>query len=301
MDSTPRLGRDTARAAPTRAPVTAPDLRGVKSFRVLGPLVTHLQAVGTERERAGHRQLCDDQDATLLLDFFSPLVTSLRGLQQATTLAPGQDRFGVRPTALGALSEAAQVCAAAVRQGVMAAWGRRLGPPAVATARAALHALSAVEGRRWPALPKRAWAVWPDAQHRAAKRPVACEVLRQLPVGGTVTAGPASARAEWRRLVPPGGFDVVDRGAADDARVQEWHERPCHGLARVPSTAADAVHDERPVSAAAPAAGGPRDGLSRRRATPHHPASAATLPGGAGGLGHDPCGGDPRPAGVGDP
>ena len=87
-----------------------------------------------------------------------------------------------------------------------------------------------------------------------------------------MTAGPASARAAWRRLVPPGGFDVVDRGAADDARVQEWHERPCHGLARVPSTAADAVHDERPVSAAAPAAGGPRDGLSRHRATPHHPA-----------------------------
>ena len=62
---------------------------------------------------------------------------------------------------------------------------------------------------------------------------MACEVLRQLPVGGAVTAGPASARAEWRGLVPPGGFDVVDQGAAGDARVQEWHERPCHGLARV--------------------------------------------------------------------
>ena len=143
MDSTPRLGRDTARAAPTRAPCDTPDLRGVKSFRVLGPLVTHLQAVGTERERAGHRQLCDDQDATLLpVDFFSPLVTSLRGLQQATTLAKVQARSGVRPTALGALSEAAQVCAAAFFFGAAGS-----GPPAVATARAALHALTAVEGR----------------------------------------------------------------------------------------------------------------------------------------------------------
>ena len=114
MDSTHLLGRDTAMAAPTRAPVTAPDLRGFKYFRWLGPLVTHLHAAGTARDRAGHRQLFDDQDVTLLLRyFFSPSVTSRRGLQQATTLAQVQDRFGVRPTSLGALSEAAQVFEAA--------------------------------------------------------------------------------------------------------------------------------------------------------------------------------------------
>jgi hypothetical protein len=85
-------------------------------------------------------------------------VTSLRGVPQATTWAPVHARCGLRPTALGTLSDAAQVCDAARRQEVMAAWGRRLPPPAVATARAALQALTAVDGSLVPALPKRAWA-----------------------------------------------------------------------------------------------------------------------------------------------
>ena len=96
-------------AAPKRAPVTAHDSQGFKYFRLLGPLLTQLHAAGTERDRAGNRQLCYDQYATvLLLYFFSPIVTSLRGLQQGTTLAKVQARFWVRPTSLGALSEAAQ-------------------------------------------------------------------------------------------------------------------------------------------------------------------------------------------------
>jgi hypothetical protein len=258
-------------AAPKRAPVTAPDLRGFKYFRLLGPLVTHLHAVGTERDRAGNRQLFYDQYATLLLlYFFSPIVTSLRGLQQATTLAKVQDRFGVRPTSLGALSEAAQVFEAALLQGVIAALGRRIVPPAVATERAALQALTAVDGSLLPALPKMAWALWQDAQHRAAKMHVAFEVLRQIPVGVAVTAGQASERAEWRRLVQPGGFYVVDRGYADYALFQELHELPCHFLARVQYNAAYEVHEERPVSAAAQAAGVQRDCLIRRLGTPHH-------------------------------
>jgi hypothetical protein len=60
-----------------------------------------------------------------------------------------------------------------------------------------------------------AWALWQDDQHRAAKRPGAFAVLRQGPVDVTVTAGNGSERAEWRRLVQPGGFYVVDRGSVD--------------------------------------------------------------------------------------
>jgi hypothetical protein len=58
-------------------------LQGFKYFRVLGPLFAHLHTVGTERDRAGNRQLFSDQYASvLLLDFFNPVVTSVRGLQQ---------------------------------------------------------------------------------------------------------------------------------------------------------------------------------------------------------------------------
>ena len=82
-------------------PVLTQNLQGLQYFRLLGPLFDHLHAVGTVRDRAGNRQLFYDQYATLLLlYFFNPTVTSLRGLQQLTTLAQMQAQFGIRRTSL---------------------------------------------------------------------------------------------------------------------------------------------------------------------------------------------------------
>ena len=194
------------------APVTAQDLQGFQYFRLLGPLFDHLHTAGTERDRAGNRQLFYDQYATLLLlYFFNPTVTSLRGLQQTTTLAQVQARFGIRRTALGALSAAASVFDAALLHAVLTALGAQLQPSLSGAAQAALAALTAVDGSLLPALPRMVWAVWQDDQHRAAKMHVAFAVLRHGPVDVTVTAGNASERAELRRLVQPGGFYVFDR------------------------------------------------------------------------------------------
>jgi Transposase DDE domain len=271
MGGTPLVGRDTAMAAPTRVPVTGQDLHGFTDRRLLGPRWAPLHAAGPARDRAGNRPWFYDQDATVRLWYFlSPLLIRRRGLQPAPTWAKGQGRFGIRPPALGALREAAPGCAAALRHAVIEALGRRLPPPAVATERAALQARTAVDGRLLPARPKLAWALGQGAQHRAAKMPGAFAGRRQIPVGVTVTAGQASERAAWRRLVPPGGLDVVDRGSADDERFQAWHDLPCRFLARVPDHAADEVHDERPGAAAAQAAGVRRDGLIRRLGTAHH-------------------------------
>lgn len=256
---------------PNKAPIATRDLQGCKYFRLLGPLLAQLHGTGTERDRAGNRRLFYDQYATLLLlSFFNPIVTSLRGRQQTTTLAAMRQRFGVRPTSLGARSEAAQVFDATLLAAIIREVGHRIPPPAVATERVALQALTAVDGSLLPALPQMTWALWQDAQHRAAKMHGAFEVLRQIPVGVTVTAGQASERAEWRRLVQPGGFYVVDRGYADYTLFQELHDLPCYFLARVQYNAAYEVHVERPVSAAAQAAGVRRDCLIRRLGTAHH-------------------------------
>jgi hypothetical protein len=111
-------------AASPHVPVTEYDLQGFKYFRLLGPLFAHWHAAGRERDRAGNRHLFYDQYATLLLwYFFSPTVTSLRGLQQASTLATVQQRLGIRRTALGSLSEAAQGFDASLRHEVIATLG----------------------------------------------------------------------------------------------------------------------------------------------------------------------------------
>src|SRR5438093_13449096 len=203
-------------AAPPSPTITEETLQGFKYFRILGPLFTRLHTVGAERDRAGNRQLFYDQYATLLLlYFFNPTVTSLRGLQQMTTFAHVQAQFGIRRTSLGALSEAASVFDAALLHGVLTALGAQLQPHLSGAEQAALASLTAVDGSLLPALPRMLWAVWQDDQHRAAKMHVAFAVLRHGPVDVTVTAGNASERAELRRLVQPGGFYVFDRGYID--------------------------------------------------------------------------------------
>jgi len=238
---------------------------------VLGPLFDHLHTAGTARDRAGNRQLFYDQYATLLLlSFFNPTVTSLRGLQQMTTFAHVQARFGIRRTSLGALSEAAAVFDAALLHAILTALGSQLRPPLSGAEQVALASLTAVDGSLLPALPRMLWAVWQDDQHRAAKMHVAFAVLHHGPVDVTVTAGNASERAELRRLVQPGGFYVFDRGSIAYDLFQELHDLPCSFLGRMKSNAAYEVQEEPPVSAAARAAGVERDAVLRRLGTAHH-------------------------------
>ena len=168
-------------------------LQGFKYFRLLGPLFDHLHLAATERDRAGNRQLFYDQYASLLLlYFFNPTVTSLRGLQQLTTFAHVQAHFGIRRTSLCALSEAASVFDAALLHDVLTALGAQLQPHLSGAEQAALASLTAVDGSLLPALPRMLWAVWQDDQHRAAKMHVAFAVLCHGPVDVTLTAGNAS-------------------------------------------------------------------------------------------------------------
>ena len=225
--------------APLSPSMTAEPRQGCTSVRVLQPLLAPLRTVGTERERAGNRPLFYDQEASgRLRDFFHPGGTSLRGLPQTTTLAKGQERLGVHQTSLRALSEAASVFDATLWHEVLPPLGAQRRPHLPLAEPAALAPWTAVDGRLVPALPRMAWALWQADQHRAAKRPGACAVLRQGPVDGTVTAGNGSERAAWRRLGPPGGFDVVARGSADSRVLQARHDLPGRFRCRVQDNAA---------------------------------------------------------------
>ena len=63
------------------------DITGLKYFDQLAPLLERLHTEGCARDRAGNRTLHYDQYCMLLLlFFFNPIVTSLRGVQQASEL-----------------------------------------------------------------------------------------------------------------------------------------------------------------------------------------------------------------------
>src|SRR6266852_8171977 len=126
--------------------VRAKDLRGFKYFEILNPLLERLHAVGTERDRAGNRQLFFDQyGALLLLYFFNPILTSLRGIQQASTLDKVGQQLGVSRTSLGSLSEAARVFDAAALQEIIAELASRIPHGTTPKEHQALKDLTAVE------------------------------------------------------------------------------------------------------------------------------------------------------------
>ena len=73
-----------------REPITEDRLRNFKYFEKILPLLDRLHDAGTARDKAGNRILHYDQYIALqLLFFFNPIVTSMRGLVQASSPAEG--------------------------------------------------------------------------------------------------------------------------------------------------------------------------------------------------------------------
>src|ERR1700691_6117280 len=86
--------------------IRAKDVQGLKYFDQLAPLLQRLHDVGCQRDRAGNRTLhFDNYCMFVLLFLFNPIVTSLRGLQQASQLKNVQKKLGCGRTSLGSLAE----------------------------------------------------------------------------------------------------------------------------------------------------------------------------------------------------
>ena len=254
--------------------IDARKLQGFKYFELIDGLLERLRPVGTERDKAGNRELFFDQYAALmLLYYFNPTVDSLRGLQQFTTLDKVQKLCGVKPTSLGSMSEAARVFNPEALEpiiGELASCAAK-SPTAMPNAKeAALAGLLAVDGSLLKALPRMAWALWQDATHRAAKMHVAFAVFPAVPVRATLTEGNGSERDELRKLIGPGDFAVMDRGYADYSLFRDLDEQDTRFVCRLQENAVYEVGRENPLSAADRAAGVVRDVILKRLGTEKH-------------------------------
>lgn len=86
--------------------IWAADVLGLKYSRELKHFLKRLHQVGTERDSANNRTLHMNQYCTLILIWlFSPVVDSLRGLQQASEFDKVRKKFGIGRASLGSLSE----------------------------------------------------------------------------------------------------------------------------------------------------------------------------------------------------
>ena len=243
----------------TRKPaISAKNIQGLKYFNRLQPLFASLHDIGVDP--SGNRQLHYDHYASLiLLFFFNPTLTSLRGLQQASCLEKVQDKLHCPRTSLGALSAAARAFDADALQRIIGELAHEALPLQSGKEAEILRGLTAVDGSLLPALPKMAWALWLDEQHRAAKLHLHFDVFKGVPCHASVTDGNGNEKKQLRAALQSGRLYVIDRGYAEYQLFQDIHDADSHFIGRIRDNAVYKLVEERPLSDEARKAGVVRD------------------------------------------
>ena len=252
-------------------PIRDKELQGLKYFKLLAPLLNRLHDDATKRDRAGNRRLFYDQYACLLLlYYFNPIVKTLRGIQQASQLDKVRRLFGCDRVSRGSLSEASQVFDPELLQSIIGDIAAQTLPLVHGKEAEALRGLTAVDGSLLPALPKMAWALWKDKQHRAAKMHVHFDVFKGVPTSVSITTGNDSERDQLRASLDSDGFYVIDRGYRDWDFFQEIIDAGASFVGRVQDNTVIHAAEERPLTAAAQAAGVVRDVVIKQTGNERH-------------------------------
>jgi hypothetical protein len=247
------------------------DIEGLDYFDALMPLLTRLRDVGTQRDRAGNRQLFYDQYISLLLlYFFSPTITSLRALQQASTLEAVQKRLGVRATSLGSFSEAARLFDAKILHQILQELAGKAAPIIDGPDAKELLHLTAVDGSIFRAFPRMAWALWKDAKHRGVKLHLHFDVFCGMPTDASITHASGSETGQLQEMLQPGRLYVVDRGYVDHELYRQILEAGSSFIGRIKDNGVYVMESERLLTDADLAAGIVCDEVVQRLGTPHH-------------------------------
>ena len=241
------------------------DLHGFKHFKLLLPVLDSLHDNACQRDRAGNRILHYDQYAALiLLYFFNPIVTSLRGIQQTSELKKVQRILGCPRAALGSLSEAARVFDADLLRGIIGELLDRL-PPIEKNARfdEIKGIIMLVDGTLLPALPRLVEAMWQDDKHKAFKLHTHFELLKGVPTRMDLTDANASERAVLQACLAPDRVYVMDRGYAKFTLFQEILGVGSSLVCRIRDNSVFDVIDTHSLSEEATQAGIVRDAVVR--------------------------------------
>lgn len=205
------------------AKLTEKDITGLKYFDQIAPLLRRLHDDACDRDTAGNRTLHYDQYCMLmLLYFFNPIVTSLRGLQQASELKNVQAKLGCARASLGSLSEATTVFDAERLKDIIGELGQQLQPLALDKRLQNIdHTITLVDGSLIAALPRIMEASFRKAETGSGmikwRLHTHFELLRGVPTRIDVTpdgGGPHDERAMLEATIEADRLYVTDRGYA---------------------------------------------------------------------------------------
>ena len=256
-------------ARPRRRALQPIDIEGLEYFDTLVPLLARLKDIGTQRDRAGNRQLFYDQYVCLLLlYFFSPTITSLRS---AAGFDPGgrSTTIGDSATSLGSLSEAARLFDAKALHQILQELAAKAAP--LVNGPNAPVARSHRRRRQYLcAFPRMAWALWKDSEHRGVKLHLHFDVFCGTPLDASITHASGSETDQLRAMLRPGRLYVIDRGYLDHELYRQIIEADSSFIGRIKDNGSYTTESQCPLTAADRAAGIASDERLKRLGTPHH-------------------------------
>jgi hypothetical protein len=268
------------------------DVRGLKYFDQLAPLLQRLHDVGCKSDRAGNRVLHFDNYCMLVLLFlFNPIVTSLRGLQQASELKNVQKKLGCARTSLGSLSESVSSFDPQRLQEIIAELGGQLEPLGRdARLKDLRHTVTLVDATLLAALPRMAEASLLTSQSGSGlvkwRLHTHFEVDRHVPARIDVTregGGACDERAVLERTLESDRLYVMDRGYAKFTLFNRVVAAQSSYVCRIRDNSAYDVVEERPLSDADRGQRVTQDALvtlgqgSKKEARPDHPVRLITV------------------------
>jgi hypothetical protein len=273
-----------------REKIREKDIQGLKYFDQLLPLLERLHEVGCERDRAGNRRLHFDRYCSMVLLFlFNPVVTSLRGIQQASELKKVQRKLKCPRAALGSLSESIEVFDPERLKEIVQELGEKL--PALtkdSRLKEVKHAVTLVDGSLLKVLPwlSQAMLQEPTDAHKVRLH-THFEVDRHVPtridVTGGTPRGPDDERAVMRRSIEGDRLYVMDRGYAMFKLFNEVVAAGSSYVCRVRDNSSCETVEEFPLSQQDLEAGVLEDRVVRIGATsnadarPDHPIRIVTI------------------------
>ena len=200
-----------------------------------------------------------DYTSLFLLGVFNPIVTSMRGLCQASRLEKVQREVCRRKVSAGSFSEAQHLLDPELLKHVYAGLSAELARRRPKAPKGAVASMQIVDSSLWYVLPRMHWAVWRKqyVTQRALRLHVKFQVADALPAQISLTPGNVCERKEWEALAAPGEFHVGDRYYGEDYQaLSRLMERGCSFIVRLRSDACWGVEEELPVDELARQAGG---------------------------------------------
>lgn len=217
----------------------------------------------SEHERRPIHVVIAQYCSLILLQLFSPAVSSLRDLQRVSALAKVQKRLGVTRASLGSLSESAAIFDPGPLKAIAAELGHRISSKPADFFRDVNQRITAVDGTVIETVKRVAELSWTPLS--GGKRLSACrlhthfEVLTGKPVRMDATParpkGEADEKAVLARTIEKDRCYVIDRGYTKYSLWNAIHAVGSSYVCRVPDTTSGHVEQVNDLSDADRAAG----------------------------------------------